>query len=57
MENNENICYNTSVKECTGGSTMLKSANKTETNTYTLEVSISGEDFKAAIVKAYNKQL
>lgn len=35
---------------------MLKSANKTETNTYTLEVSISGEDFKAAIVKAYNKQ-
>ncbi len=35
---------------------MLKSANKTETNTYTLEVSISAEDFKAAIVKAYNKQ-
>ena len=35
---------------------MLKSANKTETNTYTLEVSISGEDFKAAILKAYNKQ-
>ncbi len=35
---------------------MLKSANKTETNTYTLEVSISGEDFKAATVKAYNKQ-
>ena len=35
---------------------MLKSANKTETNTYTLEVSISGEDFKAAIVKAYNQQ-
>ncbi len=35
---------------------MLKSANKTETNTYTLEVSISGEDFKAAIVKTYNKQ-
>ena len=35
---------------------MLKSANKTETNTYTLEVSIGGEEFKAAIVKAYNKQ-
>lgn len=35
---------------------MLKSANKTETNIYTLEVSISGEDFKAAILKAYNKQ-
>ncbi len=35
---------------------MLKSANKTETNTYTLEVSISGEDFKAAILKVYNKQ-
>lgn len=35
---------------------MLKSANKTETNTYTLEVSISGEDFKAAVVKAYNKK-
>ncbi len=35
---------------------MLKSANKTETNTYTLEVSIGGEEFKAAILKAYNKQ-
>lgn len=35
---------------------MLKSANKTETNTYTLEVSIGGEEFKSAIVKAYNKQ-
>ena len=35
---------------------MLKSANKTETNTYTLEVSISGEDFKAAILKAYKEQ-
>ena len=34
---------------------MLKSANKTETNVYTLEVAVSGEDFKAAIVKAYNK--
>ena len=35
---------------------MLKSANKTETNIYTLEVTVSGEDFKAAIIKAYNKQ-
>lgn len=35
---------------------MLKSANKTETNIYTLEVAVSAEDFKAAIVKAYNKQ-
>lgn len=35
---------------------MLKSCNKTDTNVYTLEVSVSGEDFNAAIVKAYNKQ-
>ena len=35
---------------------MLKSANKTETNIYTLEVSVSGEDFKKAILQAYNKQ-
>ena len=35
---------------------MLKSANKTETNIYTLEVTVSGEDFKAAIIKAYNKK-
>lgn len=35
---------------------MLKSANKTETNVYTLEVTASAEEFKAAIVKAYNKQ-
>ena len=35
---------------------MLKSANKTETNIYTLEVSISGEDFNKAILQAYNKQ-
>lgn len=35
---------------------MLKSANKTETNIYTLEVSVSGEDFNKAILKAYNKQ-
>ena len=35
---------------------MLKSANKTETNLYTLEVSVSGEDFNKAILQAYNKQ-
>lgn len=35
---------------------MLKSANKTETNIYTLEVAVNAEDFKAAILKAYNKQ-
>lgn len=35
---------------------MLKSANKTETNIYTLEVSVSGEDFNKAIFQAYNKQ-
>ncbi len=35
---------------------MLKSANKTETNIYTLEVTVSAEDFNKAIVKAYNKQ-
>ncbi|MCQ2483958.1 MAG: trigger factor [Clostridia bacterium] len=35
---------------------MLKSANKTETNIYTLEVAVSAEDFNKAIVKAYNKQ-
>lgn len=35
---------------------MLKSSNKTETNIYTLEVSVSGEDFSKAILKAYNKQ-
>ncbi|MGN0549526.1 MAG: trigger factor [Acutalibacteraceae bacterium] len=35
---------------------MLKSANKTETNVYTLEVTVSGEDFNKAILKAYNKQ-
>lgn len=35
---------------------MLKSANKTETNTYTLEVSVSGQDFQAAIVKAYDNK-
>lgn len=35
---------------------MLKSANKTETNIYTLEVTVSGEDFNKAILKAYNKQ-
>ena len=31
----------------------LVSANKTETNTYSIELSISAEDFKAAIQKAY----
>ena len=35
---------------------MLKSANKTETNIYTLEVSVSGEDFNKEILQAYNKQ-
>ena len=35
---------------------MLKSANKTETNIYTLEVIVSGEDFNKAILQAYNKQ-
>ena len=35
---------------------MLKSAKKTETNIYTLEVSVSGEDFNKAILQAYNKQ-
>ena len=35
---------------------MLKSANKTETNVYTLEVTVSGEDFNKAILQAYNKQ-
>ena len=35
---------------------MLKSSNKTETNVYTLEVTVEAKDFQAAIVKAYNKQ-
>ncbi len=34
----------------------LISANKTETNTYTIELSIAAEDFKAAIQKVYLKQ-
>ena len=34
----------------------LVSANKTETNTYSVEISVSAEDFKAAIQKAYLKQ-
>lgn len=34
---------------------MLKSAEKTGTNEYTVELSISAEDFNAAINKAYNK--
>ncbi len=33
----------------------LKSSNKTETNTYELEISISAEDFAAAVKKAYAK--
>ncbi|NMP38032.1 MAG: trigger factor [Clostridiales bacterium] len=32
----------------------LKSANKTETNTYSVEITIDGESFEKAIVKAYN---
>ncbi len=34
----------------------LVSANKTETNTYSVELSVSAEDFKAAVQKAYMKQ-
>ena len=34
----------------------LVSANKTETNTYAVEISISAEDFRAAIQKAYLNQ-
>ena len=67
MEKAENICYNTKVNRylweyvCSGiphrrKFLMLKSANKTETNIYTLEVSVSGEDFNKAILQAYNKQ-
>lgn len=33
----------------------LKSSKKTDTNVYTLEIEIGAEQFKAAIVKAYNK--
>lgn len=32
----------------------LKSANKTETNTYSIEISVDAESFEKAIVKAYN---
>ena len=67
MEKAENICYNTKVNRylweyvCSWiphrrKFLMLKSANKTETNIYTLEVSVSGEDFNKAILQAYNKQ-
>ena len=67
MEKAENICYNTKVNRylweyvCSRVPhrrkfLMLKSANKTETNIYTLEVSVSGEDFNKAILQAYNKQ-
>ncbi|MBO5411032.1 MAG: trigger factor [Clostridia bacterium] len=34
----------------------LVSANKTETNTYAVEISVSAEDFKAAVQQAYMKQ-
>ncbi len=34
----------------------LISANKTETNTYAVEIAVSAEDFKAAIQQAYLKQ-
>ncbi len=34
----------------------LVSANKTETNTYSVEIAIAAEDFKAAIQQAYLKQ-
>lgn len=34
----------------------LKSSKKIETNTYELEVTISGEDFSAAIMRVYNKK-
>ncbi len=34
----------------------LVSANKTETNTYSLEIAIAAEDFRAAIQQAYLKQ-
>ena len=34
----------------------LKSSNKIETNTYELEVTISGEDFSAAVMRVYNKK-
>ena len=33
----------------------LVSANKTETNTYTIEISVSPEDFAAAVQQAYLK--
>ena len=35
---------------------MLKSAEKTGTNEYTLAVTVSAEDFNAAVNKVYNKQ-
>jgi len=34
----------------------LKSSKKIETNTYELEVSISAEDFSAAVMRVYNKK-
>ena len=35
---------------------MLNSATKTETNEYTLDISVSAEDFDAAVNKVYHKQ-
>ena len=35
---------------------MLKSAEKTDTNEYTLVITVSGEDFNAAVNKVYQKQ-
>ncbi|HZJ78332.1 MAG TPA: trigger factor [Clostridia bacterium] len=35
---------------------MLKSKNKVETNTYDLEVSVSAEEFEAAIQQVYNRK-
>ena len=34
----------------------LKASNKIETNVYELEITISGEDFKAAVMRVYNKK-
>ena len=33
----------------------LKSCEKAETNVYALEIALEGEDFKKAVIKAYNK--
>ena len=34
----------------------LKASNKIETNVYELEITISGEDFRAAVLRVYNKK-